>query len=98
MIRILADVHTAEARVERALTYPDTALMTFNHYQKEILNQHEVSEEQFRSTYRYYLENIAEMDRLYEVIIDTLSIRESRAQVRADSAVKNVTLPVEQQP
>ncbi|TXK45320.1 DUF4296 domain-containing protein [Pontibacter qinzhouensis] len=95
MVRILADVHTAEARVERSLAYPDTALMTFNHYQNEILDKHEVTEEQFRATYRYYLENIPEMDRLYEVIIDTLSVRESLAQARADSAAKQVVAPTE---
>ncbi|WP_187263015.1 DUF4296 domain-containing protein [Pontibacter beigongshangensis] len=95
MVRIMADLHTAEARVERSLSYPDTALMTFNHYQKEILQQHEVTEEQFRTTYRYYLENIPEMDKLYEVIIDTLSVRESRAQARADSAALQVAAPIE---
>ncbi|MDX5420983.1 MAG: DUF4296 domain-containing protein [Hymenobacteraceae bacterium] len=85
MVRILADVHMAEAQVEHALVYPDTALMTFNHQQQLILDKHGVSQEEFRDTYRYYLVNVKEMDALYETIIDTLSVRE--AKIRASKGL-----------
>lgn len=78
MVRILADIHTAEAVIEQSIPYPDTALMVFNKQQAEILEKHGVEQEQFRETYRYYLNNIREMDKLYEIVVDTLSVRESR--------------------
>nr|WP_262921671.1 DUF4296 domain-containing protein [Pontibacter ruber] len=83
MIQILADVHTAEATVEHQVVYPDTALMTFNYLQQQILKKHKISEQEFRDTYNYYLDNLKEMDKLYEIIIDTLSVRESKARVQA---------------
>ncbi|WP_276495783.1 DUF4296 domain-containing protein [Pontibacter litorisediminis] len=82
MVRILADIHTVEAMIESNVTYPDTAMMTYNKEQEKILEQHNVTPEQFKSTYNYYLENIGEMNKLYEVVVDTLSMRESKAQAR----------------
>lgn len=78
MVQILADVHIAEARIETNVLYPDTALMIFNKEQKQILEAHGVEEEDFRKTYRYYLTHVEQMDKLYEVILDTLSVREAR--------------------
>ena len=80
MVRILADIHTTEALIEQNVMYPDTALMVFNKQQEEIFERHGVAKEDFKTTYRYYLTHLEEMDKLYEVVVDTLSVRESKAQ------------------
>lgn len=85
MAQILADVHIAESRIENRIHYPDTALMTFNQEQLRILKAHGVEEQDFKETYRYYLNDLRKMDKLYEVILDTLSVREAKARVGADS-------------
>ena len=64
MVQILADVHIAESRIETHVLYPDTALMVFNKEQQQILAQHGVTQEDFRRTYRYYLSNLTQMDKL----------------------------------
>lgn len=78
MVQILADVHIAEARIENRIMYPDTALMIYNKEQQLILDKHGVEPEDFRATYSYYLNNLSQMDRLYEIILDTLSVREAK--------------------
>jgi hypothetical protein len=83
MVQILADVHIAEARIENHILYPDTALMVFSNEQQRILERHAVEEDAFRETYRYYLSNLREMDKLYEIILDTLSVREAKARIEA---------------
>jgi hypothetical protein len=93
MVQILADVHTAEATVEHQVVYPDTALMTFNYLERQILKKHDVKEQDFRDTYNYYLENLKEMDLLYEIIIDTLSVRESKARAKAGQQPTPVDTP-----
>jgi hypothetical protein len=85
MVQILADIHTAEARVENNVVYPDTAMMAFNYLQSQILKKHGVTQKQFERTYRYYLNHLEEMDKLYEVIVDTLSLRESKAALIPDT-------------
>lgn len=91
MVRILADIHTTEAIIETSVIYPDTALMTFNTEQQEIFEKHHVTQEEFKDTYNYYLNNLGEMDELYEIVVDTLSMRETKAQ--AQNGRPEVTSP-----
>ncbi|GAB3538958.1 hypothetical protein GCM10027443_34880 [Pontibacter brevis] len=86
MVRILADIHTVEAVIEQHIAYPDTALMVFNKQQAEILEKHGVQQEDFKATYQYYLNHVAEMDKLYEIVVDTLSVRESK--IKAEQGVQ----------
>jgi len=76
-VSILADIHTAEAQIESTIAYPDTALMVFNHLQEEIWKKHGVTKYQFRETYNYYTTHVPEMDKLYEIVTDTLLAREA---------------------
>lgn len=94
MVQILADVHIAEARIENYVLYPDTALMVFNKEQKQILDNHGVAEEEFRKTYRYYLNNLAKMDKLYEIILDTLSVREAKLRATDTTSTRQGQPPV----
>ncbi len=84
MVQILADVHIAEAQIETQVIYPDTAIMAFNYKEKEIFRKHGVTEKEFRKTYQYYKDNLKEMDALYEIIVDTLSLRETKVRELGD--------------
>ena len=83
MVHILADIHTAEARIESNMVYPDTAMMVYTFAEKQIIEQHGVTEQDFRDTYQYYKDNLKEMDALYEIIVDTLSLRETKMRATA---------------
>jgi hypothetical protein len=85
MVQILADVHIAESRIENRVVYPDTAMMLYTREQQRILEAHGVEEQLFRDTYRYYLNDIKKMDRLYEVILDTLSVREAKLRAGGEA-------------
>lgn len=93
MVQILADIHTAEALIEQKAVYPDTALLSFNYAEKKIFERYNVTEQDFRQTYRFYSDNVREMDKLYEVVIDTLSMRETKA--KAQGTATNPDLPAE---
>ena len=80
MVQILADIHTAEAQIESNMVYPDTAMMSYNYAEQQIFKKHGVTEQEFRDTYQYYKDNLKEMDKLYEIIVDTLSLRETKAR------------------
>lgn len=80
MVRILADIHVTEALIETNVVYPDTAQMVFNREKAAILEKYGVTQEEFKTTYDYYLNNLQAMDALYETVVDTLSVRESQVQ------------------
>ncbi|WP_345160107.1 DUF4296 domain-containing protein [Pontibacter saemangeumensis] len=99
MVRILADIHTAEAQLERNVSYPDTALVMFADQQTDILKKHGVGKQAFKDTYRYYLTHLEEMDKLYEMIVDSLSVRESKAEaIKAKTDTTKAVRIIKKQP
>lgn len=98
MVQILADVHVAEARIENRIVYPDTAMMLYNREQQRILEAHGVEEELFRDTYRHYLSDIKKMDRLYEIILDTLSVREAKLRAGREVPSRPSDMPAPKAP
>ncbi|MEJ8755500.1 DUF4296 domain-containing protein [Pontibacter sp. H259] len=78
MVQILSDVHVMEALIEANVPHPDSAAMAYNKQHKAILKKYGISNARFNSTYKYYGENLQEMDRLYEIILDTLTAREAK--------------------
>ena len=86
---ILADIHIAESRVEEMRVHPDTAKVVFTRLQKEIYQKQGVTEKEFNKTYDYYLNHVAELDKIYEALIDTLGMRE----VRMNSKDGGATMP-----
>ncbi|MBC5773185.1 DUF4296 domain-containing protein [Pontibacter sp. KCTC 32443] len=89
MVQILADVHTMESLIESNIPYPDTAVMVYNKQQKLILQKYGVTKERFHRTYEYYGKNLAEMDRLYEIILDTLTAREAKLSAKKEEILKD---------
>ena len=75
---ILADIHIAESRVELMHVSPDTANVVFRRLELDIFKKHKVSEPEFTKTYNYYLEHIGALDKVYEGLVDTLTMREVR--------------------
>ncbi|NDK56396.1 DUF4296 domain-containing protein [Pontibacter sp. BT213] len=86
MVQILADVHIMESLIESNVSFPDTAVMVYNKEHKNILKKYGVSNAQFTKSYGYYGKNLEQMDRLYEIVLDTLTAREAKLLTKKGSA------------
>jgi hypothetical protein len=76
---ILIDMHIAEARVEARGFSIDTATALYDNLKQDIYKKHKVSEDRFQKSYNYYLVNLKKLDKIYENVIDSLSMREVKA-------------------
>ena len=76
MTGILFDLHVAEARIERMGIMLDTGAIYYKELQGKILKKHGVSQKEFYKSYDYYLQNISELDKIYEKVIDSLTVQE----------------------
>ncbi len=77
MVNILVALHLAEAEVV-VKNYPsDTAKMYFKKKKEEILKSKKVKPDQFKSSYEYYVNNLKDMDEIYEKVVDSLSLKEA---------------------
>ena len=79
MTGIMVDIHVAESRIETMGLVSDTAAVYFKNMQDEIFKKHQITEQQFYKSYDYYLHNVSELDKIYEKVVDSLSVTEVEA-------------------
>ncbi len=79
MTSILVDIHVAEAQVEHMGLMADTSLVYFKKLQQDIFKKHKITQKDFYNSYDYYTDNVSELDKIYERVVDSLSVREVQA-------------------
>jgi hypothetical protein len=84
MVRVMADMHFAEAKVKNMRVSTDSARHVFSIYELKIFDRWNISPEQYTQSYEYYLTRYDEMTAMQAALIDTLSRRQQ--QVSAKSA------------
>jgi hypothetical protein len=78
MAAVLVDIYLAEARINGALIPRDSGAGIFRPYEKKILEQRGVTDSVLKKTYMYYLARPAELEKIYDSVIDTLALREQK--------------------
>ena len=73
----MIDVHLAEAQIENAGVPLDSGEAVFRKMQQQILQKHKVKEADFNTSYQYYQRNLNGLDKIYEKVIDSLTVRET---------------------
>ncbi len=79
---LLVEFYVTEARLNTSPIVRDSAMKLFLPFEMKFLKKHKISDEVLSQTYRYYLEHPREFEKVYDVVIDTLSLMEQRAIVR----------------
>lgn len=78
MAELLIDIHILEARVDKLRLANDSAFKVFNTLQREVFEKHEVDKTEYEESYRYYLSNPALLDKIYNVVVDSLNVIQKR--------------------
>jgi hypothetical protein len=81
MVSILIDIHIAESKLMQRNISPDSTEIYFKAYKEEIYKKHGVTRKDFEENYKYYMDNIQQMDAIYAIVVDSLSLKESRGQL-----------------
>ena len=74
MVQILLDLHISEEIISELPYEKDTLKTLFAIKEQEIFKKHKVTEELYRSSYSHYFFNPQELDQIYQVLIDSLSV------------------------
>ncbi|WP_426060142.1 DUF4296 domain-containing protein [Hymenobacter sp. B1770] len=91
MIRLLADLHVLEARVESSQLQPDSARALFLAEHKNLLWRTQVTDSAFQRSYRYYGIHGKDLDEIYKAVIDTLGLREQKLDSAAAKKARVAT-------
>ncbi len=80
MISILVDLQVAESKIKTLRVSSDSARHIFNIYEVQILDQHNVTADDYLQSYEYYLENHRLMSRVHQAVLDTLLARQTKME------------------
>ncbi len=81
MVSIFIDMHIAESQISSLNLKRDSAKLLFEHYEQKVLESHEVNDSLYIESYNYYLYNVNDMEKIYDAVIDSLSLRERITKV-----------------
>lgn len=84
MVELLVDIHILEARVDKLRIGNDSSYAVYNTLEKELFEKHGVSKKEYVNSYKYYLSDPNALDRIYEVVVDSLNVIQKRGYQYAE--------------
>ncbi|MBL7847157.1 MAG: DUF4296 domain-containing protein [Cyclobacteriaceae bacterium] len=76
MAGLMMEIYLGEARMSITPVSKDSAYRLFIPYQDSVLRHRGVADSTLRKAYDYYLRHPDELEKIYDAIIDSLSLRE----------------------
>jgi hypothetical protein len=73
---LLIDVYVAEAVADNLPLLKDSAIKYFYPFEQKLLASKNIPDSILRSTYRYYIAHPKDLEKVYDVLIDSLTVRE----------------------
>ena len=82
MIDVLIDVHITESALSLKNFNRDSSLKLYEYYKEDIYKEHQISEKQFQESFDYYAKHSKQFDQMYEVVIDSLKVKEVTGKLK----------------
>lgn len=79
---IMMEMYMAESRLNGLSMPKDSAAKLFMPFEDSVLMRAGVSDSVMRKTYQYYFDHPDELDKVYDIMIDSLNLREQKEATR----------------
>jgi len=80
MVHALMEIHLAERKISALGVRHDSTRQLFERAAPMIFEQAGIEEAQFKKSFAYYQARPKELEAIYSILIDSLNLREQRAQ------------------
>jgi hypothetical protein len=74
----LIEMYLAEARVDNLPIPKDSSIKLFIPYEEKLMKKFNLTDSSLKHTYQYYIDHPKDMEQVYDVLIDSLTLREQR--------------------
>jgi hypothetical protein len=81
MVNSLIELYVVEAKVSNIPVNRDSVLKIFDYLEARTFDKLGISDSVFKTSYSYYLDRPKEMEAIYTIVIDSLSLREQQEKV-----------------
>lgn len=72
----LKDLYLLEQKIKELNLPRDSAKIIFDHYEAKLLEQHNMTDSLYKESFKYYMDDIKGLTKIYEIIADSLSLEE----------------------
>ena len=73
MTKVLMEVHLLESKINQlTITPTDSIQSVYDHYEGLLFKKMEITQEQYERSFRYYVDNPAELEKVYNAVVDSL--------------------------
>ena len=81
MVKILTEVYIHEEKVSRLGLKHDSAILVTDQFKRKIFEEAGTTDSVFKRSINYYWDQPKEMERIYDIMIDSLNLREQKMSV-----------------
>ncbi len=78
LTKVMMELYLAEARASGQAVVKDSVMKYFKPAEQKLLAREGASDSIMRITYQYYIDRPVEFEKIYDAIIDSLSLREQK--------------------
>lgn len=89
MALILSDIYFAEYKATHIGLKNDSAEKILRHYELKIFEDHETNDSVYKESFKYYLEHPNQLEAVYDIVIDTVSLRDQVSNANSNTENKN---------
>lgn len=72
----LKDLYILQEQVKDLKLEDDSAKVVFLHFEKELFKKHNMDDSLYKESFKYYMDDVKGLTRIYEIIADSLSLEE----------------------
>ena len=82
MVDLLIDIHITESALSLKNFNRDSSLSLYAYYKNDIYQKYQITDKQFKESYDYYARHSKVFDHIYEVVIDSLDVKDARGKLK----------------
>ncbi len=79
MAVFLKDLYLLESKVKDLKLKKDSAKVIYDYYEKQLYAKHQMNDSIYRESFKYYVKDIDQLNDIYAIITDSLSLEERLA-------------------
>jgi hypothetical protein len=85
LVPLMLDIYLAEVKLSNLKIVRDTAVSIFETYEGYLFEKHNIDREQYMKSMTYYYDHTEELELIYEALLDTLTVRETKLKAIEDT-------------
>ena len=72
----MKDVYLLQEQVKELKLADDSAKVIFQYYENQLFEEHDLNDSIYRESFKYYMDDVTGLAKIYEMIADSLSLDE----------------------